>query len=239
MGPRPATNLTAAFNSCDPARPLEAGDARWVDLAPGRGDEGSALAQCRKRILRSAYPLVQLLAGHRGSGKSTELRRLQRQLESDGYFVAYFEADADLDIEDTEPPDLLLAYIRNLEAALREAGHQLGVVALQRGDFAGAQEWYRRSLAISEELGNRTGTATTKSRIGALLTEQGDAESAVPLNLESLAIRLEIGSPDVRIDLYWLRRQREMLGPTRFEEIVLLHTEERSAHDVLQRLDAD
>ncbi len=116
----PATNLTDAFNACDPARPLDAGDPRWVDLAAGRGDEGSAVAQCRRRILRSDSPLVQLLAGHRGCGKSTELRRLQRDLERDGYFVAYFEVDADLDLEDTEPPDILLAFIRNLEAALRE-----------------------------------------------------------------------------------------------------------------------
>ena len=99
----PATNLTDAFNACDPARPLEAGDPRWVDLAGGRGDEGSAVAQCRRRILRSDTPLVQLLAGHRGCGKSTELRRLQRSLERDGFFVAYFEVDADLDLEDTEP----------------------------------------------------------------------------------------------------------------------------------------
>ncbi len=52
MNSRPATNLIDAFNLCDPARPLEAGDSRYVDLAPGRGDEGSAIARCRKRILR-------------------------------------------------------------------------------------------------------------------------------------------------------------------------------------------
>ncbi len=116
----PATDLTDAFNACDPARPLDAGDPRWVDLAAGRGDEGSAVAQCRQRILRSADPLVQLLAGHRGCGKSTELRRRRRSLEREGYFVAYFDVDADIDLEDTEPPDILLAFIRNLEAALRE-----------------------------------------------------------------------------------------------------------------------
>ena len=38
---------------------------------------------------------------------------------------------------------------------------------------------------------------------------------AVPLNLRSLAIGLEIGAPEVRIDLHWLRRQRftEDAGP--------------------------
>lgn len=117
----PATDLSGAFNACDPASPLDAGDPRYVDLAAGRGDEGSAVAQCRTRILRSRAPLVQLFAGHRGSGKSTELRRLRRGLEDDGYFVAYFEVDSDLDLEDTEPTDILLAIVRNLEKSLRDA----------------------------------------------------------------------------------------------------------------------
>lgn len=121
----PATNRADAFNRCDPAVPLPAGDERYVDLAAGRGEEGSAVAKCRECIQLSSTPLVQLLAGHRGCGKSTELRRLERDLEGDGFFVAYFEADVDLDLEDTEPVDVLLAVIRNLEAALRAKGIRL------------------------------------------------------------------------------------------------------------------
>jgi hypothetical protein len=117
----PAKNLVDALNACNPTRPLDAGDPRYVDLASGRGDEGSAIARCRKRILGSETPLVQLLAGHRGCGKSTELRGLQRSLEDEGYFVVRFEVDGDVDLEDTEPTDILLAMIRNLESRLREA----------------------------------------------------------------------------------------------------------------------
>jgi hypothetical protein len=102
----PATNRADAFNRCDPAVPLPAGDERYVDLAAGRGEEGGAVAKCRECIRLSKTPLVQLLAGHRGCGKSTELRRLERDLEGDGFFVAYFEADVDLDLEDTEPVDV-------------------------------------------------------------------------------------------------------------------------------------
>lgn len=118
----PATTLRDAFNACDPTQALPADDDRYVDLTAGRGDEGGAVARCRKRILRSDQPLIQLFAGHRGCGKSTELRRLQRELESDGYFVVYVEAESDLDLEDTEPPDVLIALIRNLDTALRAAG---------------------------------------------------------------------------------------------------------------------
>ncbi len=161
----PATTLTHAFTACDPPRPPEAGDPRWVDLAAGRGDEGSAVAKSLLRILRSDRPLVQLLAGNRGCGKSTELRRLQLSLEQDGYFVAYFEVDGDLDLEDTEPPDILLAFIRNLEAALREKGIGIKKALLEEfclwfGDavFESAEQWtaiegeMRSEIAVEGEI---------------------------------------------------------------------------------------
>ncbi len=118
----PARSLEDAFNACDPAQPLPAGDERYVDLAPGRGSDGNAAAQCQRRIVRSERPLVQLFAGHRGCGKSTELRRLQSDLEKEGFFVAYIEAHRDIDLEDTEPTDILLSLIRSLDLSLRNAG---------------------------------------------------------------------------------------------------------------------
>src|SRR5215203_78210 len=116
----PAATLEDAFNACDPAQPLAAGDERYVDLALGRGNDGNAVIQCCRRITRSERPLVQLFAGHRGCGKSTELRRLQKALEEAGYLVAYIEADTDIDLEDTEPTDILLSLIRSLDLSLRK-----------------------------------------------------------------------------------------------------------------------
>jgi tetratricopeptide (TPR) repeat protein len=117
--------------------------------------------------------------------------------------------------------------------------HQLGIVAQKRGDYDDALKWYRRSLEIKEELGNRAGMATSTSQIGVLLTERGDPESAVPLNLTSIAIRLEIGAPEVRIDLHWLRRQRELLGPDRFAEIVKANTSDEASAGIFKLLGAE
>jgi hypothetical protein len=99
-----------------------------------------------------------------------------------------------------------------------------------------ALDWYRKSLEISEALGDRAGTATSISSIGALYTERGDVEQAVPFNLRSLALRLEIGIPGGQ-DLHRLTWQREALGAERFGQIVREHLDEESAAAVLKALD--
>lgn len=155
----PATNLDDAWNECDPAESLPDDDLRWVDLAPGRGDEGSVVAQCRKRIIRSRAPLVQLLAGHRGSGKSTELQRLAGELREAGFFVAIFGIQEDLDLEDTEPPDILLAVIRQLELCLRKANFHLSTSLLED-----LESWFGEVVLDAVE---RTALeAVVKSEIG-------------------------------------------------------------------------
>ena len=83
-----------AYKAFDPA-PLSAADSNlYVDLEPARG-EGDVVNRLAKRIRGSAdEPTCQLLAGHHGSGKSTELRRLQGLLErgTPPIFVVFCEA---------------------------------------------------------------------------------------------------------------------------------------------------
>jgi hypothetical protein len=63
-----------------------------------------------------------LYAGHRGAGKSTELLRLKEDLERQKYYVVYFAADEeDIDPEDAQYTDILLACTRRLLDALKES----------------------------------------------------------------------------------------------------------------------
>jgi hypothetical protein len=94
--------------------------------------------------------------------------------------------------------------------------------------------WYQKSLDIDEELGSRAGMAITISQLGVLATARGSPEEAIPLNLRSLTIRLQIGSPEVRIDLYWLGRQRESVGEERFLEVLGQHLSEEDLRTVLE-----
>ncbi len=56
--------------------------------------------------------------------------------------------------------------------------------------------------------------------LGVLRTQQNRPEEGLALNLQSLAIRSRIRHGDIRIDIHWLLRQREMLGKERFEALV-------------------
>jgi tetratricopeptide (TPR) repeat protein len=109
-------------------------------------------------------------------------------------------------------------------------------MAEDRGDYEQALSWYQRSLRIKEELGDREGMARTISQMGVLLTETGSADEALSLTLRGLAIRLEIGSPEISKDLYWLTRQREALGPERFQSLLREHAGDVGAARVLALL---
>ena len=105
-------------------------------------------------------------------------------------------------------------------AGMASSYHQLGTVAHDRGDYDAALDWYKKSLAIEEQLGNRAGMAATISQIGVLYTQTERAVEAVPLNLQSLSLRLAMQSSEVPIDLYWLSRQRSILGANSFQTLV-------------------
>ncbi len=118
-------DIARVYRQCDPATPLKPGDPRYVPCENTRG-EGDLIAQLTNAIRWSETPLHLLFSGHRGGGKSTELLRLQKNLaeppvDDEKFFVVYFEADQeDIDVNDVDFPDLLLAIIRQVSKALRE-----------------------------------------------------------------------------------------------------------------------
>ena len=112
--------LKQLYNAFDPFRPLPAGDPAYVDCTDVRGD-GDILEAVGREILYSDRKTCQLYAGHRGAGKSTELLRLQKYLDENGFFVVYFAADEqDIDPEDVQYTDILLACTRNILTAFKD-----------------------------------------------------------------------------------------------------------------------
>ena len=108
------------YNAFDPFETLQPGDPAYVDCADVRGDS-NIKQDLGKKILRTGNPTCHLYAGHRGVGKSTELARLKKYLEDNSCFVVYFSADQeDIDSEDAQYTDILLACTRHLLQDLRE-----------------------------------------------------------------------------------------------------------------------
>lgn len=120
--PKPIQRL---YRACSPSEALEPDDPRYVPCDDVRGDN---VVQHYGRAFRLAdpdHPQVRLFAGHRGIGKTSELKRLKRALEQpdDGdarFFVIYFDVCDMLDPNDLDFPDLLVATAGEVEQQLRD-----------------------------------------------------------------------------------------------------------------------
>ena len=135
--------LERVYRVFDPA-PLEADqDDLYVDLDEVRGEAG-LVNRLATRIRLSEQRTCQLLAGHHGSGKSTELKRLQRELENGDkrFFVVFCEARSDLDLNDVDFPEVLIAIVHQLAKQLKERAQ----IKLEPGYFKGRWEGLKTLL---------------------------------------------------------------------------------------------
>ncbi|OUL17402.1 pilus assembly protein PilB [Nostoc sp. RF31YmG] len=106
--------LTELYNAFNPFEPLPADDTRYVDCQDVRGD-ADIVQELGNRMRLANTNTCQLYSGHRGAGKSTELLKLKKYLENRQFYVVYFAADEeDIDSEDAQYTDILLACTRRL-----------------------------------------------------------------------------------------------------------------------------
>lgn len=160
-----ARTLKDAYNLSNPVQPLLPGDPRYVDCTPVRGNE-DVVTQMFNAITWSDVHVAQLFTGHRGSGKSTELLRLQARLEEAGYAVLYFEADDDLDLNDLEYTDLLLSIARRVAGDLKVKGVDLPEDLLQS-----VANWFSETLYSEEQRREIDRELAAEARLGIGLPE--------------------------------------------------------------------
>jgi tetratricopeptide (TPR) repeat protein len=72
--------------------------------------------------------------------------------------------------------------------------HHLGMIAELRGDYQQAEERYRASLTIFEELGDRAGIASTYHQLGVIAQLRGNYQQAEERYRASLTIKEELGN---------------------------------------------
>ncbi|SKB12084.1 conserved hypothetical protein [Planktothrix sp. PCC 11201] len=115
-------DLSRFFNASNPVLTLNVENPEdkqyYIDFSPARG--GKLIEQIARTITRLSpdRPTCQLFTGHVGSGKSTELLRLQAQLKQEGFHVVYFESSKDLDMADVDITDILLAIARQVSESI-------------------------------------------------------------------------------------------------------------------------
>jgi energy-coupling factor transporter ATP-binding protein EcfA2 len=119
----------------------------YVDLDPVRGEQQVA-QRLAEKIRLTGSPTHQVLAGHRGSGKSTELYRLQRELEHPSgsdkrYFVVFCKTDEDLDRNDVDFFDVLVTVVRQMATQLKDRAG----ISLKPGYFKDRFERMKTALA--------------------------------------------------------------------------------------------
>lgn len=119
----------------------------YVDLDSVRGNN-TIVSRLAEKIQLADGPTSQVLAGHRGSGKSTELYLLQKALETETprYFVVFCHSDDDLDRNDIDFPDILIAMIRQLAKQLRDRAQ----IELKPGLFK--DRWERLKKLMKSEI---------------------------------------------------------------------------------------
>ena len=71
----------------------------------------------------------------------------------------------------------------------------LGVLAETRGDLDAAEDWYKKSLALNEELGRKEGMANQYGNLGNLAEQRGDTTEACRLWRQARDLFAQIGMP--------------------------------------------
>ena len=198
MGPK-LKKIYAAF---DPA-PLKSGQQDlYVNLDKVRGDTG-IVRQLDRKIRLAQRPTCQVLTGHRGSGKSTELWQLQHGLqepddEGHRYFVVLVRADDHMDRNDVDFPEVLIAIIRQLAEDVRQ---RLGI-ELKPGLFKERWQLLKKLLGDVSFDGREldAGMAT----LSATIKNSPDARSEVRKLLD----------PDTN---NWLTAANDVIGKAKLE----------------------
>jgi hypothetical protein len=90
--------------------------------------------------------------------------------------------------------------------------HQLGTTAQSRGQLDEADDWYRKSLTIKEELGNRPGMALTYAQLGLLAEERDQAPLALQWNIRCVTLFDQFPSPMTGTGPAALARLTRQLG---------------------------
>ena len=135
MKPDDGKFLKAFYNAVS-NRPLEPDDPRYVPLYNEALADADPVQQLALAVERSTES-VRLFCGYRGTGKSTELRRLKRRLEESGHLVFLCDMEDYLNLSTpVDVSDFLMAVAGSFDEVVRK----------EHGDAVGSSKSYWERL---------------------------------------------------------------------------------------------
>ena len=158
----PAHKIAELYQTVYPDEPLISDDSRYVDFSPARGRE-DVVSLISRRVTTAVSPRCHqsLLTGHRGSGKSTELHRLEASLKTAGFLVAYVDVEVTLDLADIEYLDVLLAIAYQLFITSYQNSIPVNDKLLKN-----VEDWFSEVVSISSEQYDKELTNQLKAQVG-------------------------------------------------------------------------
>jgi GTPase SAR1 family protein len=157
-----AKDIDETYRTCDPDLPLEADDERYVDLAESRGMKRLAKTIARS-IKRSAEhsQVKMLFTGLRGSGKTTELFRLKKELEDNQYFTLYMDVEELLDLGSLNYLDVLVAIAKQVQVTLHDQGMPISEDLLNN-----IADWFAETIIVESRQESDEAAIKTDAKVG-------------------------------------------------------------------------
>ena len=196
----PPADLWEVNRSLQLDEPLDgANDPRWVDTAEARGEyslrslyralgvesaEHGSPPSLRRPPSRGYY----LFCGHRGCGKSTELRRIRNNLHAPHvYYVAFADAARDLDPNNLRYQDVLLHLAATLTKQLEDDG-----VAIDQVHLGRLQSWFDQHVLEKTEIEELATQVRAEVQVGAGLPYLGKLLAAISTAFKTNATHKDV-----------------------------------------------
>ncbi len=143
-------------------------DPRWVDTIAARGSYQlrylyrSLGVDGDPPVLMAAHEKgYTLFCGHRGCGKSTELRRIRNELDHpDLYYVVFADAAQELDVNNLRYQDILFHVAGKLMGRLEEDG-----IRIDREHLRRLEQWFNERVVLQEETRAFAADVTSGARV--------------------------------------------------------------------------
>lgn len=145
----PVRDIRLILKACQADDPLRPGDPRLHDFSSLRGGDGVVeLADTLEQEVSDNKYHHCIMCGHRGAGKSTELLKLKKWADDQGFFTVWNEVDVHFGLAELQFSDLYLLTAESVTRAM--SGENMSV---PNKDLKSIVEWFSE---IVDERKNQT-----------------------------------------------------------------------------------